>query len=401
MRSGRLTARQIEADKRMILLDGGGLRLVRSSSGSASWVLRIARNGREFNIGLGAYPVVTLYKAREYALDTKRKIRDGIDPIAEKRQIKEIPNFERAATDCHAELAKTFRNPKHASLWLNTMRDYAFPQFGSVKIDQITHSHVFNALSKIWLVKNDTARRVRQRILKVIDWAVAKGYRAQPIPIAAINSGLPNYKIKVTHLAALPYDAIQGVLSNIRQEFSIPRLALELAILTGSRTGEIRKAAWSQFDFENNIWVRPDDIMKNNEVHIVPLSPQALEVLNKVKEVRTKTGNEKKDDVVFQGTSKIKVNDTKAQKQYIIDGVLSENTILNTLKPLLNGHKATTHGFRSTFRDWAREQTHFKDDVAEKCLSHINDNKVEAAYLRTNLMKERAQLLNLWANYCD
>jgi integrase len=398
---GKLTTIQIDAIKTSCrLCDGDGLWLYVKPSLKKSWVLRYRKDMQRREAGLGSYPVVTIKKARTKAIDFKRAIDDGKDPIAEKKRKRDIPSFEKAALECYNELAPTFRNHKHSQMWINSLRDYAFPRFGNVRVDQVTHDMVFDAISKIWLIKNDTARRVRQRIMKVIGWAVAKGYRAQPIPLEAINGGLPKYEPKVQHHAALPYEAIQGVMANIRNEVSIPRLALELAILTGSRTGEVRKAAWSQFDFENNVWIRPDEIMKNDMVHIVPLSAAALNVLDKVKALTTATGSKTKDDVVFQGTAKIKMNNKHKRKQYVIEGVLNENAILNTLKPLANGIKVTTHGFRSTFRDWTREKTQFKDDVAEKCLSHTNDNKVEAAYLRTELMQERADLLNAWADYC-
>ena len=378
------------------LIDGDGLRLLIKANGNASWVLRVVKDGREWNIGLGGYPRVGIKKARDLAAEKINQIDDDLDPIAEKKRKKEIPTFEAAALEQFKELSKTFRNEKHSAIWISSLKSYAFPEFGKVRVDQVTHKMIFDAISKIWLTKNETARRVRQRVLSTIDWAVAKGYRKDTIPVAPINKGLPDFKPETKHLAALPYDEIKGVLANIKREVTITRLAIELAILTCSRTREIRLAAWSQIDLEGKIWVRPPEIMKKGKTHIVPLSEAAIEVLNKVKELRTNHAS----DIVFQGVGKLTIKQEGTGKETIIKGVLSENTMLKILKPLANGFDVTTHGFRSSFRDWAREQTHFKDDVAEKCLAHSVGDEVSRSYLRTEIMQERSQLLNLWADYC-
>lgn len=395
---GKLTARQVETSKAKVLIDGKGLRLVRRSDNARSWVYRKQYKGRNYEIGLGSYPLVGLAEARSRAIDNERLILAGKDPIALKNADSTIPTFEALAIKCHEERKFTYSNVKASNQWINTLRDYAFPKFGKLPVNEVTHVHVFEAINEIWLAKNETARKTRQRILTVIDFAVAKGFREHSIPATVINRSLPKYDKKVKHHAALPYPKAPSFLAEVRKEQSIARLALEMAILTGSRTGEIRQASWGDFDFKNRIWVRPDDKMKNKMVHIVPLTLPMIKVLKQAKALSF----DPKSPIVFQGTGIYKKQDTTARKLVTIEGVLSENTLLDNAKALnLHQDDITVHGFRSTFRDWARERTNYNRDVAEKCLSHTNANKVEAAYLRTDLIKERKELLKLWNKYCN
>lgn len=394
---GKLTIKHIEAIKEPCrLCDGGGLWLYVKPSLKKSWVIRYRQAGIRREAGLGSFPVVTLAKARIKAIDFKRALDDGRDPVLEKKLTLAMPTFENVAKAMHEEKKLGYKNLKHANQRINSLRDYAFPKIGKLRIDQITHSMVLECISPIWIEKHETAKRTKQRIAEVISWAVAKGYRETELPMGAINKGLPKFSPKPKHFSSLPYIEIPNFYKRLQAENSISILALKLAVLTGSRTIEIRKAQWSQFDFENNIWIRPDDIMKNSKLHIVPLSNLALEVLNSAKQMVL----DEKSDIVFQGKSKIKENNVQDRKEVIIAGVLSDGTLRDNAKKYCEGFEVTTHGFRSSFRNWAREVAKVPDDVAELALSHTDRNKVQASYKTTELIEERKHLLGDWANYC-
>lgn len=267
------------------------------------------------------------------------------------------------------------------SAWqrLSTLEAYAFPKFGDVAVSEITGPEVRDALVAIWLEKPETARRVRQRIVTVIDWAVGKGYRSLPLPMAAINRSLPRVKAKTEHHSALPYEQVPAFLKRLRERESVGRLAFEALILTAARSGEIRQAVWSEIDLENALWTIPANRMKAGREHVVPLSAEAVSAFK-----RAQTYREVRSEFVFPGARQGKP--------------LSDMTLTKICRDMEIA--AVPHGFRSSFRDWVAETTEFDGEIAEMALAHTIENKVEAAYRRGNLLEKRRKLMDAWADYC-
>jgi integrase len=359
--------------------DGDGLLLVIGRTGSQSWVCRIQKDGRRRDIGLGSAKKVSLALARERARRVRSQMEAGIDPIFERRKEAGIPTFREAAAKVFAETNKVWRNAKHRAQWLSTLNTYVFPYIGDTSIAKIDGPAVREVLVKIWLDKPETARRVRQRIVAVIDWSVAQGYRDSTIPMAPINRSLPKAKAKTKHHAALPYPAMPEFMENLRDRETLGRLALEFAILTATRSGEVRGAKWSEIDLAEVVWTIPAERMKAGREHIVPLSEPAIALLSSVRKF-----GQSGSDLVFPGTK--------------YNSMLSDMTLTKVCRDI--GVDAVPHGFRSTFRDWVSEATEFDGEVAEMALAHTISNKVEAAYRRGNLLEKRKRLMNAWADFC-
>lgn len=359
--------------------DGDGLYLVVTPTGSRSWVCRVQKDGRRRDIGLGSAKKVSLANARQLAGEVRAQTQAGIDPIAERKKREGIPTFREAAAKVFAENEKSWRNSKHRAQWLTSLEAYAFPHFGDVAVSEIDGPQVRDALVAIWLDKRETARRVRQRVVTVIDWAIAKGYRAAPLPMAAINKSLPRTKKTKAHHRALHYRDLPNFLTKLRKGKGTSRLAFEALILTAARSGEIRHAAWSEIDLEAKVWTIPAARMKADREHVVPLSERALAILDEAKAFR-----EVGCDLVFPGTKKGKP--------------LSDMTLTKICRDM--DVDAVPHGFRSTFRDWVSEETEYDGTVAEMALAHTIPNAVEAAYRRGNLFKKRQKLMEAWSAYC-
>lgn len=377
---GRLSATAVKAAKLPGRYgDGDGLYLLVSRAGARSWVCRVQKDGKRRDIGLGSAKKVSLAVARERAAKVRTQVEVGLDPIAERRKEAGIPTFREAAAIVFAENKKSWRNAKHRDQWLSTLTTYAFPFFGDMAVSKVEGPHVRDALVAIWLEKPETARRVRQRIVAVIDWAIAKGYRDLPLPIAAMNKSLPKVKVKPVHHSALPYADVPAFAAKLRERESVGRLAFEALILTASRSGEIRGAAWSELDLENKLWTIPAERMKAGREHVVPLSDAAVSAFQ-----RAETYREVRNDLVFPGARYGKP--------------LSDMTLTKICRDL--EIPAVPHGFRSSFRDWVAEETDFDGDVAEMALAHTIENKVEAAYRRGNLLEKRRALMNAWGAYC-
>lgn len=377
---GKLCATGVKAATRPGRLgDGDGLFLVVGRSGSKSWVVRVQKHGRRRDIGLGSASKVSLAQARERARQVRAWMEDGLDPVFERRKAAGIPTFKEAAKKVVALHQKTWRNEKHETQWLRTLEVYAWPAIGEIRVSEITGPMVRNVLAEIWLTKPETARRVRQRIGAVLDWAYASGYRDTEAPMRSISKGLPRQPKKEGHFAAMPYSQVSAFMKRLRERESFSRLALQFAILTAARSGEVRMAVWDEVDLENGLWVIPAERMKAKREHVVPLSRSALRVLQRCKELRSRN-----EPLVFPGTR---------PKQPMSD---------MTLTKLLREMKVpyTTHGFRSSFRDWASEETDVQGEVAEAALAHMVQNKTEAAYRRGNLLEKRRQLMSDWARYC-
>lgn len=360
--------------------DGDGLFLEINGKGAASWILRVQNNGKRQDIGLGSAKSVSLKDARDAAFATRQKIAQGIDPVAERKQERQaIPTFREAAKLVHEEHEKAWKNGKHQKQWLATLVTYAFPKLGALPVNEIEGPLIRDVLAPIWLAKPETARRVRQRICTVLDWAYAKGFRTTEAPMRSLSKGLPRQPKKDGHFAAMPYQKVPDFLGRLAERESVGRLALEALILTAARSGEIRGAKWSEIDLASSLWAIPAERMKMGRPHLVPLSPHAVAVFERAKNHKAGAS-----DLVFPG------QDVKKP--------LSDMTLLKILRDMDLG--VTVHGFRSAFRDWVAEQTDYAGEIAETALAHTVSNKVEAAYRRTDFLDKRRLLMRDWSDFC-
>ena len=360
--------------------DGNGLYLVVDPSGARRWVLRTVVHGRRRDIGLGGLKIVSLAEARDLAMQYRRVARGGGDPLQERRSARRIvPTFEAAALSVHGEHKATWRNAKHAAQWINTLTEYVFPLIGNRPIDQIDTPDLLRVLTPIWLKKPETARRVRQRISTVLDWAKASGHRSGDNPVAGVAKGLPKQPDRALHLAALPYAAVPAFVDQLRaSDFTeMVRLAFEFLVLTAARTSEVLEAKWNEIDLKGAVWTIPGSRMKAGREHRVPLAPACITILKQARELAPEAA------YVFTGRSSEKP--------------LSNMAFLMALRRLKLD--VTAHGFRSAFRDWASERTNFPNEVCELALAHTIKNKVEAAYRRGDLLEKRRELMTTWAAF--
>jgi integrase len=360
--------------------DGDGLILDVSSSGRGSWVVRIQSGGKRRDIGLGSLSTLSLADAREEAARVRREVRSGVDPVAERKKVRElIPSFRDAAVRVHTEHKAAWKNGKHQAQWISTLETYVFPSIGDRLVSDIEGPAIRDVLAAIWLVKPETARRVRQRIGTVLDWSYAKGFRATEAPMRSLARGLPRQPRKQGHFAALPFDEVPAMIISLRKRISVGRLALEFLILTATRSGEARGCTWSEIDLKKRHWTVPAERMKAGKAHTIPLTKAAIDLLERAKLFRCKAS-----DFVFPGQ-----NPKRA---------LSDMTLLKILRDMDAG--VTVHGFRSSFRDWVAEETNYPGEIAEAALAHAIPNKVEAAYRRTDFLEKRKGLMADWAAFC-
>ena len=359
--------------------DGNGLYLKVIDSGAKRWVQRLLIKGRRRDIGLGSASLVTLAEAREAALVNRKLARSGGDPLRTKKEAEAVLTFAEAAEHVLDLHRPTWRNPKHAQQWINTLSEYAFPKFGKTLVSDVTTSDVLSALSPIWNTKPETARRVKQRIGTVMKWAVAKGWR-QDNPADAISTALPKQDAsKKQHRKALPYSEVAACIDTVKGSGAglTTKLAFEFIVLTASRSGEARLATWSEFDVAAKEWLVPASRMKAKRAHRVPLSGRVLEVLAEAKSLSDG------GDLVFAGTKQGRP--------------LSDMTLSKLVKEL--GFEADVHGFRTSFKTWAQERTNFAREVSEMALAHVIQNKSEAAYARSDLLDKRRMMMESWAGF--
>jgi integrase len=372
------TVRSLSA--RGFYADGQGLYLKVDPSGAKRWMQRLVIQGKRRDLGLGSASLVSLAEARECALQNRKLARAGGDPLASRKQSESIMTFETAAQRVHDLHLPTWRNAKHGQQWLNTLIQYAYPHFGKKRLDAMTSSDVLSALSPIWNKRPETARRVKQRIGTVLKWAIANGWRTDN-PADAISKALPKHDSSgIKHQKALPYNQVAHALHRVQQSDASlsSKLAFEFMVLTATRSGETRKAVWDEFDIEKGEWIIPSERMKSKRLHRIPLSPRSVAILKQARALQSKTSN-----YVFPGS---------------LDGMpLSDMTLSKLLKEL--GVKAVPHGFRSSFRDWAAEQTSFPREVCEFALAHVIKDKAEAAYARSDLFEKRRKLMEEWSRY--
>ena len=383
-RVGRLSARAVESLKAPgRYADSGGLYLLIRPGGAKYWLVRLQKGGRRRDIGIGGWPVVSLADARERALEVARVVESGRDPVAERKWAAGIPSFAEAAGKRHAELSPTFRNAKHKAQWLASLETYAVPLLGALGVDAVDASHVRDVVLPIWLEKPETARRVLQRCADVLAWGVAHGYRDGVPMLSAKALRLPRQKAEAVHHAAMPYAEVPAFLERLREREGMSRLALELAILTAARSGEVRGATWDEIDEQSGLWMVPGERMKAARAHVVPLSPPARDCLKRAKALRTapKPGH---PNLLFPSPMK--------------GGAMSDMALTKLLRDMHVG--VTAHGFRSSFRDWASEETAFPGEVAEMALAHAIADKTEAAYRRGDLLAKRRELMDAWGRYC-
>ena len=361
--------------------DGGGLHLYISKAGRKSWVLRITVDGRRRDIGLGGYPSVSLARAREKAADNRAAIADGRDPLAEKR-VPVIPTFKEAAFSFHREHKPQWSNPKHAANWIQSLERHAFPKLGNIPLDRIDRSHVVGVLKPIWSDIPEAARRVRQRTRKVFEWAISSGLMEANPAGDVINAALPRMPKVRNHFRALAYQDVGSALDKVEasQGSLAAKLCLRFLVLTAARSGEARGATWDEIELEDQVWRIPSQWMKADKEHRVPLCRQALELLQEVHSLRDESG------LVFPSPQK-----RGAQ--------LSDMTLLKLLRSIGVGNRPTVHGFRSSFKEWALEQTNLPWAVSEAALAHTLGNSTEQAYARSDLFERRRVLMQSWADY--
>ncbi len=377
---GKLTAAQVRNIKIPgRYLDGDGLSLMITGPQKGYWVLRATVNGRRRDIGLGSLDLVKLAEAREAAIDMRRDIQRGIDPVAERKRHKiEILTFRAAAEKVHAEQKPSWKNGKHQDQWLNTLEKYAFPKLGDRLVNDIEGPLIREVLVGIWLAKPETARRVKQRIGVVLDRAYANGMRPTTAPMRSLNRTLPRQPKKDEHFAAMPYEEVPAFIRYLHQRTSVTRLALEFLILTAARSGEVRGAKWVEIDLEARLWTVPAARMKVGKAHIVPLTAAALDVLERARPFYAECS-----ELVFPGRNVLRP--------------MSDMTLLKVMR--CASLPFTVHGFRSAFRDSAAEKTIFPGEVAEAALAHTVANRVEAAYRRTDYLAKREVMMSDWADF--
>jgi integrase len=380
--AGRLTARKVEAAKAGKYSDGGNLYLIVSPMGSRKWVLRFTWRGKAREMGLGTPATVSLADAREKAAHARRIVAQGLDPIHERKRTGGVPTFGEMADQVRESLSASFRNAKHRAQWKTTLATYAAP-LRDKAVDTITTDDVLAVLKPIWTTKAATASRLRGRIEKVLDAANAKGFRRGENPArwrGHLDHLLPKRsKLSRGHHAAMPYEDVAAFVGRLREGDSLAAKALELCILTAARTGEILEMRWSEMDLEKSVWTLPPNRTKAGREHRVPLSARAMAILKELAEIKT-------GEFVFSGQRKERPLSKKAM-ELVLKRMKTEN--------------ATVHGFRSSFRDWCGNETHFPREVVETALAHAIGSEVERAYRRSDALAKRRELMEAWANYCD
>jgi integrase len=389
----KLSAAAVNAkSKPGLYADGLGLYLQVSKFGTKAWVFRFMQNGKARKMGLGPVHTVPLSMAREKATEARRKLLDNIDPIDQRKETRQAVRLEAAKALTFKECAEKYidahkagwKNAKHAAQWTATLETYAYPHFGKLPVSGVDVGLVLKALEPIWNEKPETASRVRGRIESVLDWATARKYRSGDNPArwrGHLDHLLParSKVAKIKHHAALPYAEIGDFMGKVRALDGVSPKALEFAILTATRTGEVVNARWSEIDLGARMWVIPGDRMKAGKEHRVPLSKGAVALLESLP-------REKGTDFVFIGDKPGKP--------------LSNMALLMTLRRM-GRSDLTTHGFRSTFRDWAAEQTAYPNEMVEMALAHTISDKTEAAYRRGDMVEKRRRLMEDWAAFCN
>lgn len=372
--------------------DGLNLYLQVTPAGTKSWLFRYMKDGTAKSMGLGPVHTVTLAMAREKATEARRKLLEGIDPVEERNAIllarkaaaAKVMTFRECADSYIRSHRAGWKNIKHAGQWESTLETYVYPKFGDLPVAAVDVGLVLKAIEPIWTEKTETASRVRGRIESILDWATARGLRSGDNPArwrGHLENLLPKRSkvAKVKHHPALPYADMAAFMAELRGMEGVSPKALEFAILTATRTGETVGARWSEIDLASGMWTIPADRMKAGKEHRVPLSKRAVEILSAMP-------HEDGNGFVFIGDREGRA--------------LSNMALLMTLRRMGRAD-LTTHGFRSTFRDWAAETTAYPNEMVEMALAHVISDKTEAAYRRGDMLDRRRRLMQDWSDFCD
>jgi len=369
--------------------DGGGLYLKVAAGGSRQWIFRYRKAGKLTDMGLGGAASVSLMQARQQAAEARSMLVAGKMPLVAKKEQRAFQHaaqargvtFEQAARDCIEARKSGWRNAKHAAQWTATLETYAFPTMGRVPVAEVDITMVLRVLQPIWDKKTETASRVRQRIEAVLDYAKVRELRTGDNParwkghLAGVLP--PRTKVqKVQHQPAMPYRDVPSFIARLNGQQGVTALALEFLILTAARSAEVTGATWNEIELKAATWTIPGSRIKAGREHKVPLSKRAMDIFMSLPRV---------DDHIFPGQSRGNGLSSGAFRALLermgVDGIVP-------------------HGFRSSFRDWAAEQTNFPREVAEAALAHVTGDKVEAAYRRSDLFDKRRKMMEAWATYC-
>lgn len=375
---GKLTDLKVRKAKPGVYGDGGGLYLRVKPSGARSFVLRVQHMGRREDIGLGGYPVIDLSTARDKALALRRAAKEGENARAIRDQKRtRVHSFAEALIDAHAELSKGWAD-KNGKAFKSSLEVHIVPRFGNHRVDRIGAEQIVSALSPLWMTKPELARKLRIRIMQVLSYAKARGWRTDALPAPAeLKAGLATQP-RGKNFAAMPFAAVPAFVSaQLEKDDTAGRLALLFVIFTAARSGEVRQAMWEQVDEEARTWTRPAEIMKTRAAHVVTLNDAALAILGRARALSNGKG------LIFAAhTGK----------------VLSDMTLTKALRDA--GEAVTVHGYRSSFRDWAAERmTTIPPMVAEMALAHTVGTRTEQAYLRSDLRTMRQALMDAWGRF--
>ena len=380
-----LSAVQIRGVRNPGMYSGGGLYLRVDESGAKRWVQRVTIVGKRRNLGLGGYPAVSLADARQAALDNAKAIREGRDPLAEKREAAEVrnkpvtPTFAEAAETVIGMRRPTWSNDKHAYQWTQSLTTYAFPTIGNNLVSDIDSADILTVLTPIWTTKSETARRVRQRVATVLDWTIAQGYRVDNPAGKTILTVLSKVRRTKQHHLVLPYREVPSALIKVTQSTAnaVTKLAFEFLVLTAARSGEVRLATWAEIDWDNRVWTVPAERMKARHEHRVPLSSRALVTLRGARDL-----SDQPSELLFPTRSGKPLSD------------MALTTLLRRLRI-----PAVPHGFRSSFKDWSMECSGTSWADQETALAHRLGDSTEAAYARSDLLEQRRPLMEAWASF--
>ncbi len=383
----KLTARKVESNKVPgRLSDGAGLYLVTSKTNAKKWVYMWVTDGRRREMGLGGFPGVGLASARNKAQFSRQLVAEGKDPIEERlREEGELQKTSRSfgvvADHLVENLKADWSSEKHRQQWKRTVSHYCKP-IRSIAVDQIDTKDVLRVLKPIWTTKEETARRLRSRIERILDYATAHGWRQGENPArwkGHLKDILPKRdSSKKSNFASMPYEKISHFMKALIQQVGSAALALEFTIHTAARSNEALGALWDEINFDERTWTIPANRMKSKVEHIVPLSDEVLAILKRALEM-------KDSKYIFPGGKK---------------GRPLSNMSMNMLMRRMGIEGVTVHGFRSSFRDWCGDTTEFPREVAEAALSHKIGNRVEQAYRRRNALEKRRKLMTDWSKYC-
>lgn len=391
-----LSILEIKHAKPGMHLDSDGLYLLVQASGTKSWVFRYQLAGKRREMGLGSLTKVDGKAARAMAAHARMLVGNGKDPLEERKAERarlqaevvaadqRVVTFKDVATEYIAQHRSGWRNPKHAQQWQNTLETYVYPDIGAIPVSDVDTPMVLKILKSIWTEKTETASRVRSRIELILSYAKAKSLRdgenaAQWRGHLDMLLPKPTKVRKVRHHAALPYVQAPSFLKALHATTGVAARALEFAVLTAARSGEVRLAKWSEVDLDKGGWTVPADRMKAQKEHRVPLSSHAMDLLCAQSKVDG-------TDLIFPGVR--------------MGRPLSDMSLSAVLKRMKFG-EFTVHGFRSTFRDWTAEATHFPHEMAETALAHTLTNKVEAAYRRGDMIEKRREMMQAWSDYLN